>query len=176
MKSPTNRVGIIEPEGMRKGSTRKERRINTAKMTGKKEVLGIKLDPEAITPDDPELLEDLITAAVNLWVLSRGLSKGIEVIAKIERPEAVRNVREILAVIRDLSEEHRGLVLVTGPSGSGRGTAIKVLEDLGFEAETESLSRKERHREPSRLESASPSPSVPPHIHERDFLQSHGIT
>jgi UPF0042 nucleotide-binding protein len=26
------------------------------------------------------------------------------------------------------------LVLVTGPSGSGRGTAIKVLEDLGFEA------------------------------------------
>ena len=26
------------------------------------------------------------------------------------------------------------LVLVTGPSGAGRGTAIKVLEDLGFEA------------------------------------------
>ena len=29
--------------------------------------------------------------------------------------------------------EHR-LVLVTGPSGAGRSTAVKVLEDLGFEA------------------------------------------
>ena len=26
------------------------------------------------------------------------------------------------------------LVLVTGPAGAGRGTAIKVLEDLGYEA------------------------------------------
>ena len=26
------------------------------------------------------------------------------------------------------------LVLVTGPSGAGRSTAIKVLEDIGFEA------------------------------------------
>lgn len=33
----------------------------------------------------------------------------------------------------DVSKPQR-LVLVTGPAGAGRGTAIKVLEDLGFEA------------------------------------------
>jgi DNA-binding YbaB/EbfC family protein len=37
----------------------------TARMSGKKELLSIKLSPEMITPDDPELLEDLIIAAVN---------------------------------------------------------------------------------------------------------------
>src|SRR6185312_3083530 len=36
MKSPTSRVGIIEPEGILKGSTRKERRQNTTRITGKK--------------------------------------------------------------------------------------------------------------------------------------------
>ena len=34
----------------------------TARMSGKKELLSIKLSPEVITPDDPELLEDLIIA------------------------------------------------------------------------------------------------------------------
>jgi len=37
----------------------------TARMSGKKELLGLKVATEAITPDDPELLEDLIIAAVN---------------------------------------------------------------------------------------------------------------
>ena len=37
----------------------------TVRMNGKKEVLSIKLAPDAITPDDPELLEDLLIAAVN---------------------------------------------------------------------------------------------------------------
>ena len=37
----------------------------TARMSGKKELLAIKLSAEVITPDDPELLEDLIIAAVN---------------------------------------------------------------------------------------------------------------
>ena len=37
----------------------------TARMSGKKELLSIKLSPDVITPDDPELLEDLIIAAVN---------------------------------------------------------------------------------------------------------------
>jgi DNA-binding YbaB/EbfC family protein len=37
----------------------------TARMNGKKELLALKLAPEAITPDDSELLEDLIVAAVN---------------------------------------------------------------------------------------------------------------
>jgi DNA-binding YbaB/EbfC family protein len=39
--------------------------VVTARMSGKKELLGLKLSPEAITPDDPELMEDLLIAAVN---------------------------------------------------------------------------------------------------------------
>lgn len=34
-------------------------------VTGKKEVTKIKLDPEAVDPDDVEMLEDIIMAAVN---------------------------------------------------------------------------------------------------------------
>ncbi len=36
-----------------------------ARMNGKKQLLSIKLTSDAITPDDPELLEDLVVAAVN---------------------------------------------------------------------------------------------------------------
>lgn len=35
------------------------------KVNGKHEVTSIKLDPEAVDPDDVEMLEDLIMAAVN---------------------------------------------------------------------------------------------------------------
>ncbi|MCC8140816.1 MAG: YbaB/EbfC family nucleoid-associated protein [Lachnospiraceae bacterium] len=34
-------------------------------VTGKKEVTKVKLDPEAVDPDDVEMLEDLIMAAAN---------------------------------------------------------------------------------------------------------------
>lgn len=34
-------------------------------VTGKKEVIKVKLDPEAVDPDDVEMLEDLIMAATN---------------------------------------------------------------------------------------------------------------
>ena len=34
-------------------------------VTGKKEVTKVKLDPEAVDPDDVEMLEDLIMAATN---------------------------------------------------------------------------------------------------------------
>src|SRR6185369_10800155 len=36
MKSPMSSVGIMEPDGILKGSTRKERSRNTARITGKK--------------------------------------------------------------------------------------------------------------------------------------------
>lgn len=35
------------------------------KLSGKKELLSVKLDPEVVDPDDIEMLEDLIIAAVN---------------------------------------------------------------------------------------------------------------
>ena len=37
----------------------------TVKANGAMEVLEIKIDPKAIDPDDPELLEDMVLAAVN---------------------------------------------------------------------------------------------------------------
>ncbi|MEN6349230.1 MAG: YbaB/EbfC family nucleoid-associated protein [Syntrophomonas sp.] len=37
----------------------------TVKMNGKQELLAIKIKPEAIDPDDIEMLEDLVMAAVN---------------------------------------------------------------------------------------------------------------
>ena len=37
----------------------------TVKMDGRKQVLSIKIDPEAIKSGDVEMLEDLITAAIN---------------------------------------------------------------------------------------------------------------
>ncbi len=37
----------------------------TVKMNGKKDLLALTLSPEAITPDDPGLMQDLILAAIN---------------------------------------------------------------------------------------------------------------
>jgi len=37
----------------------------TVKMDGRKQVLGIKIDPDAVKSGDIEMLQDLITAAVN---------------------------------------------------------------------------------------------------------------
>jgi len=37
----------------------------TVEMTGKQEVVRVKIAPEAIDPDDPEVLETLVQAAVN---------------------------------------------------------------------------------------------------------------
>ena len=40
----------------------------TVKMNGKHEVLSISIKPEAVDPDDIEMLEDLVAAAVNATV------------------------------------------------------------------------------------------------------------
>lgn len=37
----------------------------TVKMNGRKQVLSVKIDPEAIKSGDVEMLQDLVTAAVN---------------------------------------------------------------------------------------------------------------
>lgn len=39
--------------------------VVNVKVNGKQEVLAIKIKPEAVDPEDVEMLEDLITAAVN---------------------------------------------------------------------------------------------------------------
>jgi recombination protein RecR len=43
----------------------------TVRMNGKKEVLALQVEPEAITPEDPEMLQDLIVAAINECSASR---------------------------------------------------------------------------------------------------------
>lgn len=62
--------------------------IVTARMNGKKELLSLKLSAEAITPDDPELLEDLLIAAVNeagrkvdeeIQQMTQGLAPGLKI-------------------------------------------------------------------------------------------------
>ena len=45
----------------------------TATFTGQGDLVGIKIDPEVITPDDKDMLEDLVTSAVN-----EGLRKSRE--------------------------------------------------------------------------------------------------
>ena len=49
----------IVVEGSARGGT------VTVKMDGRKQVLSIKIEPEAAKPGDLEMLEDLITAAIN---------------------------------------------------------------------------------------------------------------
>lgn len=62
--------------------------VVTARMNGQKELLSLKISPEAITPDDPELMEDLLIAAVNeagrevdreVQKLTQGLAPGMKI-------------------------------------------------------------------------------------------------
>jgi nucleoid-associated protein EbfC len=59
----------------------------TARMNGRKELVALTLSPEAITPDDPGMLQDLVLAAVNeagrrvdaeIQKKTQGLSAGLK--------------------------------------------------------------------------------------------------
>jgi DNA-binding YbaB/EbfC family protein len=39
--------------------------VVAVKMTGQKQVLSLTVDPEVIDPEDPEILQDLLIAAIN---------------------------------------------------------------------------------------------------------------
>jgi DNA-binding YbaB/EbfC family protein len=52
-------IETLELEGTSGGG------VVTARMNGKKDLVGLTLSAEAITPDDPGMLQDLILAAVN---------------------------------------------------------------------------------------------------------------
>jgi len=62
--------------------------IVVARMTGRKFLTSITLHPEAITPDDPGLMQDLIVAAVNeasrkvdaeVQRMTEGLTGGLKI-------------------------------------------------------------------------------------------------
>ena len=46
--------------------------VVTAVVTGKKELTSVTIDPEAVDPDDVEMLQDLIVAAVNEGIRMAG--------------------------------------------------------------------------------------------------------
>ena len=48
----------------------------TVKVSGKQELISIKISPEAVDPDDVEMLEDLVIAAVN-----EGIRKSQEMVS-----------------------------------------------------------------------------------------------
>ena len=56
--------------------------VVSAKVSGKKEVVSITIDPEAVDPDDVEMLQDTIVAAVN-EALRKAESSMAESMSKI---------------------------------------------------------------------------------------------
>lgn len=59
MKKAQDELEEMEVEGKAGGE------MVTVTLSGKKKLIGIKLDPSAVDPDDVEMLEDLILAAYN---------------------------------------------------------------------------------------------------------------
>ncbi len=75
-------VEALEVEGSSGGG------VVSARMNGKKQLVALKLSPEAITPDDVGLMEDLILAAVNDAVrkvdveierMTQGMTAGLKI-------------------------------------------------------------------------------------------------
>ena len=73
-------IDALEIEGTAGGG------VVTVRMNGKKQLTSLSLSPEAITPDDAELMEDLILAAVNeagrqvdeqVEQMTQGLASGL---------------------------------------------------------------------------------------------------
>jgi len=54
--------------------------VVSAKVNGKKEVLAVTIKPEAVDPDDVEMLQDLVVSAVNEALRQAGeaMDKGME--------------------------------------------------------------------------------------------------
>jgi DNA-binding YbaB/EbfC family protein len=52
-------IEVLELEGTSGGG------VVTARMNGRKDLVGLTLTAEAVTPDDLELMQDLIIAAIN---------------------------------------------------------------------------------------------------------------
>ena len=54
--------------------------VVSAKVNGKKEVLSVTIKPEAVDPDDVEMLQDLVVSAVNEALRQAGdaMEKGME--------------------------------------------------------------------------------------------------
>ena len=67
MKSKQAELEATEYQGS-SGSGSAAGEMVTVKMNGKHEVLSITIKPEAVDPDDIEMLEDMVAAAINATV------------------------------------------------------------------------------------------------------------
>jgi len=59
MEKATESLGQLQVEGTAGGG------VVTAKVNGRLELVGVRIDPKLLADGDAELLEDLVTAAVN---------------------------------------------------------------------------------------------------------------
>jgi len=71
VEKATEALGSVQVEGSAGGGS------VTAKVSGKMELISVRIDPKLLSDGDAELLEDLVTAAVN-----QGLTKAREAAAK----------------------------------------------------------------------------------------------
>jgi nucleoid-associated protein EbfC len=71
MEKATEALGQVQVEGTAGGGA------VTAKVNGRLELIAVRIDPKLLADGDVELLEDLVTAAVN-----QGLSKAREAAGK----------------------------------------------------------------------------------------------
>jgi nucleoid-associated protein EbfC len=71
VEKATEALGQLQVEGTAGGG------VVTAKVNGKLELISVRIDPKLLADGDAELLEDLVTAAVN-----QALSKAREAAAK----------------------------------------------------------------------------------------------
>lgn len=71
IEKATEALGQVQVEGTAGGG------VVTAKVNGRLEVLAVRIDPKLLADGDAELLEDLVTAAVN-----QGLTRAREAAAR----------------------------------------------------------------------------------------------
>ena len=57
-----------QAQKMQEDMKAKQAELEAVKMNGKHEVLSITIKPEAVDPDDVEMLEDMVAAAINATV------------------------------------------------------------------------------------------------------------
>lgn len=76
LEQTTEKLGALEVEGSAGGG------VVTARVNGRLEVLGVRIDPKLLADGDAELLEDLVTAAVN-----QGMTRA--------REEATRSIQSL---------------------------------------------------------------------------------
>lgn len=68
-----------------------------AKVNGKKEVLSVTIKPEAVDPEDVEMLQDLVVSAVNeaLRQANDAMENSMNGVTRRSGPQQLRPVREI---------------------------------------------------------------------------------